>query len=359
MTRLSPGATIGILGGGQLGRMLAVSAAELGFDVHVFSPDRESPAERVAARVTHADFDDAAALSAFARAVDVVTYEFENVPAATVDILEGAGALVRPGRLALAVAQDRLTEKDFLNRVGVPTVAYRRIDDPRDIPDALLELGAPALLKTRRLGYDGKGQAWIERADEAESAWRAIGQAPAILEAAARFDRECSVVAARGTDGTLAFYDICENRHRDGILAETQAPAAINAETAARAVAAARAVLDGLDYVGVFALELFVLPGGAILANEMAPRVHNSGHWTSDACITGQFEQHVRAVAGWPLGDPTRLRDVRMLNLVGHEVQDWARFAADPAAKVHLYGKREARPGRKMGHVTLLAKSAD
>jgi 5-(carboxyamino)imidazole ribonucleotide synthase len=167
------------------------------------------------------------------------------------------------------------------------------------------------------------------------------------------------VVAARGTDGTLAFYDICENRHRDGILAETQAPAAINAETAARAVAAARAVLDGLDYVGVFALELFVLPGGAILANEMAPRVHNSGHWTSDACITGQFEQHVRAVAGWPLGDPTRLRDVRMLNLVGHEVQDWARFAADPAAKVHLYGKREARPGRKMGHVTLLAKSAD
>jgi 5-(carboxyamino)imidazole ribonucleotide synthase len=332
-----------------------MAAAALGFDVHVFTPERDSPAERVAARVTHADYEDARALAAFAQVVDAVTYEFENVPAATIEILVAAGAAVRPGARALATAQDRLTEKDFLNRVGVPTVAYRRIDGPSDIAPALSELGAPALLKTRRLGYDGKGQAWVKKPDDADAAWAAIGAAPAILEAAAGFERECSVVAARGVDGAVAIYDVCENRHQAGILAETRAPAALGPASRDAAIAAARAVLDGLAYVGVFALELFVMPDGTVLANEMAPRVHNSGHWTTDACIVGQFEQHVRAVAGWKLGDPTRRFDVRMLNLVGDEAYEWERFAADPYARLHLYGKRDARPGRKMGHVTLLS----
>ncbi|MBU6372336.1 MAG: 5-(carboxyamino)imidazole ribonucleotide synthase [Alphaproteobacteria bacterium] len=355
MTVLSPGATIGILGGGQLGRMLALAAAELGFDVHVFTPEDDSPAARVAARCTRAAYDDTAALAAFARAVDVVTFEFENVPAATVEALVAAGAVVRPGARALAVAQDRLLEKAFLTEAGAPTVAHRRIDGPDDIPAALGALGAPALLKTRRLGYDGKGQAWVRSPADAATAWASIGAAPAILEAAARFEREISVIAARGADGAIAVYDVCENRHADGILAETRVPAQAPSATTAAAVAATRAVLAALDYVGVLAIEFFVMPDGAVLANEMAPRVHNSGHWTQDACIACQFENQIRAVAGWPLGDVTRFADVRMLNLIGDAAADWRAHAATPGAAVHLYGKREARPGRKMGHVTLLS----
>lgn len=355
MTTLSPGATIGILGGGQLGRMLAVAAAELGFDVHVLTPEADSPAARVAAQCTQAAYDDASALAAFARAVDVVTFEFENVPAATVDALVAAGAIVRPGGRALAVAQDRLLEKAFLNEAGAPTVAHRRIGTAADIPAALAELGAPALLKTRRLGYDGKGQAWVRHPDEAAAAWAAIGAAPAILEAAAPFEREISVVAARGVDGAVAVYDVCENRHADGILAETTAPARVTAATAADAIAATRNVIAALDYVGVLAIEFFVLPDGSILANEMAPRVHNSGHWTQDACVACQFENQIRAVAGWPLGDVTRFADVRMLNLIGDAAAHWRVHAEAPGAALHLYGKREARTGRKMGHVTYLS----
>jgi len=354
LSTLAPGATIGILGGGQLGRMLALAAADLGFDVHIYAPERDCPAARVAARHVDAAYDDLNSLAKFAADVDVVTFEFENVPAAAVEALLAAGALVRPGALALATAQDRLSEKAFLNEAGVPTVAYRPIDGPADITAGLLALGAPALLKTRRFGYDGKGQVWVRDASEAAAAWEAIGAAPAILEAAADFDRECSVVAARGVDGAVVCYDLCQNRHRNGILVETIAPAALATTTAAQAFAHARTVMERLDYIGVLALELFVLPDLTLLANEMAPRVHNSGHWTPDACATGQFEQHIRAVAGWPLGDPTGKAKARMINLIGDDVHAGPEFAANPNARVHLYGKRDARPGRKMGHVTVL-----
>jgi len=354
---LAPGATIGILGGGQLGRMLALAAAELGFDVHIYAPEPDCPASRVAARHVIAAYEDEAALAAFGAAVDVVTFEFENVPAAAVETLLAAGAVVRPGALALATAQDRLAEKAFLNAAGVPTVAYRAIDGPADIATALQAQGAPALLKTRRFGYDGKGQIWVRDASEATAAWDAIGAAPAILEAAAGFERECSVVAARSVDGAVRCYDLCENRHSDGILVETIAPAALTPETAAQAFSYASALVERLDYVGVLALELFVLPDMTLLANEMAPRVHNSGHWTPDACATGQFEQHIRAVAGWPLGDPSRRAAARMINLIGDDVLAWPNFAAASNAKVHLYGKRDIRPGRKMGHVTVLGDS--
>jgi len=355
MTSLAPGATIGILGGGQLGRMLALAAADLGFDVHIFTPEPDSPAARVAARVVCADYDDSAALTAFAGGVDVVTFEFENVPAETVATLEAVGKPVRPGARALAVAQDRLAEKAFLEAAGVPTVAHRQIDSATDIGPALAALGAPALLKTRRFGYDGKGQVWVRAAAEAQAAWDAIGAAPAILEAAAPFVGECSLDAARGIDVKVAAYDLCDNRHVDGILAETRVPAAFGADVAAQADAAARAVLEALDYIGVLALELFVMPGGALIANEMAPRVHNSGHWTRNACVTDQFEQHIRAIAGWPLGDPKRFADASMLNVIGRSAADWRAFACDPGAKVHFYGKRLARDGRKMGHVTRLS----
>ena len=355
MTVLAPGATIGILGGGQLGRMLALAAAALGFDVTIYAPEADCPASRVAARTVQAAYDDANALAAFAATVDAITFEFENVPAAALTILAGSGKPIRPGARALDIAQDRLVEKDFLRSRGIPTVDFRRIDGPDDIAPALAALGTPALLKTRRLGYDGKGQSWVRTADDAEIAWRAIGAAPAILEAAAPFVAECSVVAARGADGAVAIYDVCENRHENGILAETRVPAAMATDTAARAVAAAQALIEGLDYVGVLALELFALPDGAILGNEFAPRVHNSGHWTGDACVTGQFEQHIRAVAGWPLGAVDRFADVSMRNLLGAHAADWRDWSAASTAKVHLYGKREAKEGRKMGHVTLLS----
>ena len=347
---LAPGGTIGILGGGQLGRMLALAAAPLGYRVHVFSPDDDIPAGLVAARTSHADYADPAALDAFAAAVDVVTYEFENVPAGAVERLT-ATVPVFPDARALATCQDRLVEKAFLAGIQVPSTPFRQIDDGADIARALDDLGTPAVLKTRRFGYDGKGQALVHAAADAERAWAGL-KAPAILEAWVAFEREISVVIARGRDGTVAAYVPVENRHVDHILATTIAPAPIDDALAGRATAMARRIVEALDYVGVMGVEMFQAGDGRLLVNELAPRVHNSGHWTMDACVCGQFEQHIRAVAGLPLGSPERRGDAVMRNLIGAAVEDWPRYARDPQARLHLYGKRETRPGRKMGHVT-------
>ncbi len=349
---LSPGAVIGILGGGQLGRMLAVAAAELGFDVHIYTDEPGSPASRVAAKTTLASYTDAAALTAFARAVDAVTFEFENVPAAAGEALLAAGALVRPGPHALAIAQDRVSEKTYLCGAGLPTVAFEAIDSEADIAPALARLGAPALLKTRRFGYDGKGQAWVRSAADAIAAWAAIAGKPAILEAKADFVREVSLIAARGADGAFVTVPLCENIHRDGILAQTRLPAATAQEIAARAASDVSQLMAKLDYVGVLTVEFFELADGALLANEIAPRVHNSGHWTQDGADISQFELQIRAVAGWPLAQPRLLGPLVMQNLIGAEVENWAAIAADPSARLHLYGKRDVRPGRKLGHVT-------
>jgi 5-(carboxyamino)imidazole ribonucleotide synthase len=349
---LKPGSTIGILGGGQLGRMLAMAATQLGFDVAVLTPRPHAPDARVAAHALVARYDDRSALQQLVALSDVITFEFENVPASALHILAELGADVAPGPKALASTQDRIDEKRFLNDCGAPTVDYEAIHAASDIPAALGGLGGgPALLKTRREGYDGKGQVWVRDPEEAEAAFAAIGAKPAILEAKADFVRELSIIAARGRDGAVACYPVGENRHADGILRTTLAPAPDWQDVQARAETIARRILEGLDYVGVLGVELFELADGRLLVNEVAPRVHNTGHWTQDGCLCDQFEQHIRAVAGWPLGSIAAQRAVRMENLLGREVDDWPRLAADPDARLHLYGKGEARPGRKMGHV--------
>jgi 5-(carboxyamino)imidazole ribonucleotide synthase len=351
-----PGMVVGILGGGQLGRMLALAAAELGLSCHIYCPDPKSPAFAVAAARTVAPYDDEAALAAFAAAVDVVTYEFENVPAATARFLAERVALL-PSPRSLEIAQDRFLEKDFVARLGIATPGYAEVARQGDIYSALARTGRPAILKTRRLGYDGKGQALIRTGDDPVSAWRAIGEVPATLESFVAFEREVSVIIARGRDGAARTFDVAENVHAGGILAETRVPAALPAAARAAAVALAGRIADALDHVGVLAVEMFVVPIGSdkrVLVNEIAPRVHNSGHWTSDACLISQFEQHIRAVCGWPLADPARHSDATMTNLIGEEVASWPALAAEPGARLHLYGKSEARPGRKMGHVTRL-----
>ncbi|PTX51752.1 5-(carboxyamino)imidazole ribonucleotide synthase [Gemmobacter caeni] len=346
---LPQGATIGILGGGQLGRMLSVAAARLGFRSHVFEPAANPPAAHVADRVTTAGYDDAAALAAFAASVDVITYEFENIPTAALDLLEAAKP-IRPNRRALAVSQDRIAEKDFLTGLGLSVAPYGAVDSLDDLHAALGRIGAPAILKTTRLGYDGKGQARLRTAEDAEEAFAAMGGAAAVLEGFVNFSHEVSVIAARGIDGAVACYDPGENVHRDGILHTTTVPARLSAAQRADAVLIAARILNALDYVGVMGVELFVTPQG-LLVNEIAPRVHNSGHWTQNGCAVDQFEQHIRAVAGWPLGDGNRYADVVMENLIGDDVLRVPQIAGERNAALHLYGKAEARPGRKMGHV--------
>jgi 5-(carboxyamino)imidazole ribonucleotide synthase len=333
---LTPGSTIGILGGGQLGRMLSQAASKLGFDVVILDPEENSPAGRVSRGQIVAAYDDPTALTVMGRVCDVVTFEFENVPAASVELLAGAGALVAPGPTALSTAQDRVDEKTFLNAVGATTVDFAPLDTVEDLISGLERLGVPSLLKTRRDGYDGKGQ---------------IGGRPAILEARAAFKRELSVIAARGHDGSVAVYPLGENHHADGVLSTTLAPAKVDAKSAARAIEIAEAILDGLDYVGVMGVELFDLGKGLLLVNEIAPRVHNTGHWTQDGCVCDQFEQHIRAIAGWPLGPTAAHARIEMTNLLGDAVDLWAALAAEPDARLHLYGKTDARPGRKMAHV--------
>ncbi|WP_029059434.1 5-(carboxyamino)imidazole ribonucleotide synthase [Stappia stellulata] len=350
---LSPGDTIGILGGGQLGRMLALAAAPLGLKTHILCPDPDSPAFEVASSYTVAGYDDVSALDIFAAAVDVVTYEFENVPGPTAAHL-AERVCVRPGPKALAVSQDRLNEKTFLREAGVPVADYARIDAAGDIASALAELGGTGILKTRRMGYDGKGQVLLRAEADAAAAFQQIGKTPSILEAFVPFEREVSVIAARAVDGTVRAYDVAENVHRDHILKTSTVPAALDAQLAAEARAMAERIADQLDYVGVIGVEMFVLPQGSasrLVVNEIAPRVHNSGHWTQDACLVSQFEQHVRAIAGWPLGSAERHSDVVMENLIGDEVERWQEILRDPASALHLYGKSDTRAGRKMGHV--------
>lgn len=342
---LLPGATIGILGNGQLGRMLALAAAPMGYRVHVFGPDKDSPAEQVSAASTVADYDDFAALERFAADVDVITYEFENVPLPTAAHVAPLKPL-RPGAKALEVCQDRVTEKDFAVAQGAGTADYAAVSGEADFAAALVKVGTPAILKTRRMGYDGKGQRPVAVPDDLAAAFAELGGAPAILERRVDFDHEVSVIVARGLDGAVAAFPVSRNTHRDGILRVSEAP-----DAAPVAVAVAEKLAAALDYVGVLAVEFFVA-GDQVFVNEMAPRVHNSGHWTIEGCETSQFEQHIRAICGLPLGDVGLRGRARMENLIGDDVERVPALLADPRAHVHLYGKAEVRAGRKMGHVT-------
>lgn len=354
---LGAGATIGIIGGGQLGRMLAMAAARLSFRTLILEPQADCPAAQLANGQIVAAYDDPAALDALAGSAAVVTYEFENVPVAAAARLAARVPVYPPPR-ALEVSQDRLTEKRFIGRAGISTAAFHPVDSEDDLAAALASVGGSGVLKTRRLGYDGKGQRVFRNASthDAAGVFAAMGGVPLILESLVPFEREVSVIAARGQDGSLAAYDPAENVHRDGILRRSTVPAPVSVQTAARARDAAFALLAALDYVGVIGVEFFVLADGSLVANEIAPRVHNSGHWTEAACVVSQFEQHIRAIAGLPLGATARHSDCVMENLIGDEVLRAPGLLAQPDLLLHLYGKAEARPGRKMGHFTRLLR---
>lgn len=354
MTMVPPGSTIGIIGGGQLGRMLAVAAAQLGYRCHIYAPEADSVAAEVSAEFTCAVYEDRAALERFAAQVDVVTYEFENLPVAALSCLAELVA-VHPSFRSLKIAQDRLAEKSFMRDLGVRTAPWAAVSSQDDLDAAIADIGAPAILKTRFFGYDGKGQARLNHDRDAGSAWHAIGEQPAILEGFVDFEAEFSILLCRAADGSCKAWDAATNVHRDGILAtSTLPPAGIVAAQQSEARAIAERAAAELDHVGVLTLEFFAAADGPVF-NEMAPRVHNSGHWTIEGALTSQFENHVRAVCGLPLGDTGLVgRSVAMRNLIGAEAGEWAAILADPAAHLHLYGKGEARPGRKMGHVTRL-----
>jgi 5-(carboxyamino)imidazole ribonucleotide synthase len=351
---LPPNATIGIIGGGQLGRMSAMAAAELGYRCHILTPEPDSPAAQVSAGCTLADYEDQDALRRFAAAVDVITFEFENVSAAGLDLLASLRP-VRPSPAVLRISQDRVAEKSFLRDAGVPTAPWTSVGGIEELDAAVGRIGLPAVLKTTRLGYDGKGQAVLREAADLAAAWEALEPKPLILEGFVEFQREISVIVARGADGGGSVFDAMENRHREGILDLTLAPARIAPATAAEAGRVAWRVAETLDLVGLLAVEMFVDRAGRVLVNEIAPRPHNSGHWTIEACPASQFALHVRAVAGLPLPPGLRHADAVMKNLVGpEEVALWPQIVATPGLIPHLYGKAEARPGRKMGHVTRL-----
>jgi len=350
MTKPLPiGSTIGILGGGQLGRMLSVAASRLGFKTHIFEPGANPPAGQVADRLTTAEYDDTAALEAFAASVDVITYEFENIPTTALDVLE-QHRTIRPGRESLRISQDRLTEKDFLSGLGLRVAPYEKVETVNDLKKAIELVGTPSILKTRRFGYDGKGQSRIMSDDQADQAFSDMQGAPSVLEGFVEFSHEVSVIAARSADGKVACFDPGENVHKDGILATTTVPARLTSAQRTDAVLLAANILNALDYVGVMGVEIFVTYQGLIV-NEVAPRVHNSGHWTQQGCSVDQFEQHIRAVVGWPLGDGSRYADVVMENLIGDDMARVPEIAGERNASLHLYGKAEAKPGRKMGHV--------
>ena len=352
---LPPGSTIGILGGGQLGRMLAMAAARLGFKCSIYS-DHRGPAFDVADATVVGKFENLDAIARFAATVDVVTYEFENVPLPTAAAAARAKP-VRPGPRALEVAQDRLAEKAFIAGLGIPVAPFAAIDRERDLAAAIARTGTPAILKTRRLGYDGKGQIRIETAAEAVAGYAAIGAGPAVAEGLVPFTEEVSVLIVRGLDGDHVVYDIPRNVHSGGILRRSSVPGRIAPATAEQAHVIAVKIAAALDYVGVLAVEMFHVPSAAapLVVNEIAPRVHNSGHWTIDACAVSQFENHIRAIAGWPLGDPGRHSNAVMDNLIGHDIDAWPDLVREPGACLHHYGKHEARPGRKMGHVTRIS----
>jgi len=351
---IPPGSTIGIVGGGQLGRMLAIAAAQLGYKCHIFDPHEHAPAADVAACFTRARYDDVSALEAFAAQVDVATYEFENLP---VESLEALGAKLRPGTRSLAIAQDRATEKEFIEQCGARVAPWRRIASLADVTASVLKVGLPLVLKTRRYGYDGKGQAWLWSRRDEESAWQAIGQEPAVAEAAVDFAAEFSVIVARWADGRHTFWDSPENVHEGGILRRSTVPCG---DAAARQVTEAREatlrIAEALGHVGVLTVEFFA-SGSGPLVNEIAPRVHNSGHWTIEGAVTSQFEQHIRAICDLPPGLTGLTRGGAVMeNLIGDEVNRWPELVAERGAHVHIYGKGEARPGRKMGHVTRVVR---
>ena len=346
---LRTGATIGILGGGQLGRMLSVAASRLGLRTHIYEPGANPPAGDVAHAVTTAPYEDADALRAFAASVDVITYEFENIPTSALDILEPLRP-IRPNRETLRISQDRITEKDFLSSLGLRTAPYAAVEDAASLEAAIAAVGVPAILKTRRFGYDGKGQSRLSGPEDAALALADMAGSPAILEGFVAFSYEVSVIGARNAQGQVACFDPGENVHRDGILHSTTVPSRLSAAQRVDAVLLTARILNALDYVGVMGVELFVTPGGLVV-NEIAPRVHNSGHWTQNGCVIDQFEQHVRAVAGWPLGDGTRHADVVMENLIGADMDRVPALAATPGVALHLYGKADVKAGRKMGHV--------
>jgi 5-(carboxyamino)imidazole ribonucleotide synthase len=346
-----PGGRVGILGGGQLGRMLALAAARLGINVQIYTDSADGPAQAVAASTRVGSYTDVAALTAFAAGCDVVTYEFENIPLDAIDAVL-TRAPVYPPPQALRVAQDRLVEKRFMRDLGLATAPFAPVDSDRDLAAAIAEIGLPAVLKTRRLGYDGKGQTVIRTLDEAGSSLEQLGFAPAILEGLVPLAAELSVIGVRSRDGIFASYDCPTNSHRGGILHSSTVPSGLPPEILVAARNMALQIAEALDYVGVIGVELFLHHDGRLLINEIAPRVHNSGHWTQDTCLISQFENHIRAIAGWPLGTTSRHSDAEMINLLGDDVADWHALAGDPSVALHLYGKRQAQPGRKMGHLT-------
>lgn len=368
---LPPGSTIGILGAGQLGRMLAMAAAEMGYHVHIYCPEKDCPASEVAAFTTTAPYEDLDALKRFAQSVDVVTYEFENIPAAPVIEL-AKWVSVRPDPAILSVSQHRILEKQTLNRLGIATAPFRPVNTLQELKEATQTIGLPAVLKTARMGYDGKGQwkvmsheSWVMGQLAAECGLLTHDQKPMthdipfILESFIPFRMEISVIVARDTQGHMACYCPVQNIHKNHILSETIAPAPIPPALAEKAETIARAIAQGLELVGLMAVEMFVTDTDDLLVNELAPRPHNSGHWTIDACVTSQFTQTIRAICGLPLGSPQRLCNATMLNLIGDDINDWQTYAAMPGAKLHLYGKKETRPGRKMGHVTFLLRHCE
>ena len=351
--RLPPGSVIGIVGGGQLGRMSALAAARLGYRCHILAPEPDSPAMQVTSAATVAAYEDRAALQRFAAAVDVVTIEFENLPIEPLADLAKVRP-VHPSPAVLAVCQDRIREKQFLDGIGVPVAHHFPVWSAAEVARGLAALRGPGVLKTARFGYDGKGQLRLARDADAERAWASFRTGAALLEGLVEFEREISVITARGTDGAMTSFVPVENRHEGGILVRTLAPAPIPEDLAGEAVALAERIARELELIGLLAVEMFVTPDHRLLVNELAPRPHNSGHWTIDACAVSQFEQLVRAICGLPLGDPARFSDGVMDNLLGQEVERWPELLAEPGARLHLYGKREVRPGRKLGHVTRL-----
>jgi len=354
--KLAPGARIGVVGGGQLGRMLALAAARLGLFCHIFTDREDDPAIDIAVATTVAPYTDEDALARFAASVDVLTYEFENIPARTADYL-AAMRPVRPSPAVLALTQDRLTEKNFVSGLGIDVAPFAQVDDAGALARAVAQIGRPSILKTRRFGYDGKGQTLIREGSDLAVSFRTLGGQPAILEGFVPFVCEVSVVAARGLDGDFVAWDVGRNEHEHHILTSTTVPADIGDDLCLRARDIAKRIAEALDYVGVLAVEMFVVEtpsGRKLLVNEIAPRVHNSGHWTLDGSVTSQFEQHVRAICGFPLGATRAHRPVEMRNLIGNDIYRWREFLGMPNACLHLYGKSEARPGRKMGHVTIL-----
>ena len=352
-----PGGRVGILGAGQLGRMLAMAGAQMGLRVRLYDPGFDPPGGQVASAM-QADWDDEQALRAFARTVDVVTLEFENVPLAAMEVLAPLVPLY-PSARVLKIAQDRYEEKTFLNAIGVETAPFAPISTIEHLTDSLAFFDSPAILKTRRMGYDGKGQVRVQGLEQAGEALATFKGRALIVEKVIPFSTELSVIIARGRDGSVKAYDVVENTHEDGILRRSMVPAMIDADTAARAVAIATTIVERIGHVGVMGVEFFLAEDDRLLVNEIAPRVHNTGHWTLEACMTNQFEQHMRAVCGWPLGDTRRHCDAVMDNLIGDEVHDWKRWAAERSVALHIYGKHEARPGRKMGHITRVSSHGE